>query len=61
MLELAKKIKLLINSKSLLLKGKITLGSPPRRVPSIQKLVKIANFTNLDFGLRKTIEWYLKK
>jgi UDP-glucose 4-epimerase len=61
MLELAKKIKLLINSKSLLLNGKITLGSPPRRVPSIQKLVKIANFTNLDFGLRKTIEWYLKK
>ena len=62
--DLAKKIKFKLNSRTKLKKGKVTLGSPPRRVPSMRKTIKCLNkrprFINIETGLQKTINWYLK-
>lgn len=36
-------------------------GAVPRRCPSIKKLIKLTGFSpnlNLDYGLKKTFEWY---
>lgn len=61
---LAKLIKNLMNSKSKLLKDKITAGSPHRRIPNINKLKNLGfdkKLTNLKIGLIDTISWYEKK
>ena len=39
------------------------MGSPPRRIPYMKKTlnqIKLISFTNLNKGLRKTIDWYSK-
>ena len=62
-IDLAKKIKKLVFKKSSLIKGKITSGSPTRRVPCMKKTIqetKISNFTNIDLGLSTTVNWYIK-
>ena len=63
MINLAKKIRNLVLSNSKLKKGKITEGSPPRRVPDMKRTLgeigKI-KFTNLDQGLKITYNWYKK-
>ena len=61
---LAKLIKKLMNSKSKLLKAKVTAGSPHRRIPNINKLKNLGfnrKLTNLEIGLIETIRWYEKK
>lgn len=61
--DLAKKIKFFLNSKCELKRGQITMGSPPRRIPYMKKTlnqIKLISFTNLNKGLRKTIDWYSK-
>ena len=63
-IDLAKKIKKIIYKKSKLIRGRITIGSPKRRVPDMSKTIKktkLKKFTNLDNGLNKTIRWYLDK
>ena len=60
---LANKIKRIIKSESILVRGPITKGSPIRRVPDMIKTnmkTKINYFTKLDKGLETTIKWYLK-
>lgn len=62
--DLAKKIQFYLNKKNLISKGKITEGSPTRRVPNMKKTnskINFKNFTNLDNGLLKTINWYLNE
>ena len=61
MINLAKKIREIIYENSNLKKGKVTLGSPIRRVPNMNKTIKktsIKNFILLKEGLRKTVNWY---
>ena len=44
-----------------LLKGKVTLGSPTRRIPSLKKIKKISGkYPKITFkqALMKTFEWY---
>lgn len=63
-IDLAKKIKKKIYKKSKLIRGRVTIGSPKRRVPDMTKTTKetkLVNFTNLENGLNKTIRWYLDK
>ncbi len=63
MLNLAKKIKKIVSSKSSINKGPVTLGSPRRRVPDMrktEKAIRYKKYINLNNGLNKTIEWYLK-
>jgi UDP-glucose 4-epimerase len=63
MLDLAQVIKKLVNKKSKIIRGPITKGSPKRRSPDMKKTVKYSkfkNFTSLNTGLIKTINWYLK-
>ena len=63
-IELAKKIKKLVFKDSNLLKGSITLGSPKRRVPDMKKTIKkmkSRQFIDIDQGLFKTVNWYLRK
>ena len=60
-INLAKKIKAIVNKKCVLIKSKITPGSPKRRVPNMRKTInktKIKNFTNLNNGLIQTFKWY---
>ncbi len=62
MFNLAKKIKIILGSQTILSKDKkVTKGSPKRRVPSLKKYTKIygkLKITKLEDGLNKTIEWY---
>ena len=61
--DLAKIIKKKLNSRAKLLKGPVTSGSPPRRVPNMRKTLKKSkhrNFVNLNQGLKNTINWYIK-
>lgn len=63
-LDLAKKLKHQLSSKSTLIHGPITAGSPSRRVPDMrrtQRAIKKYQYTNLNMGLQKTIDWYLKE
>ena len=63
MINLAKKIKKILHSKSLLRKGNITTGSPRRRVPDMSRTIstiKMKKFINLNNGLHKTIDWYFR-
>ncbi|MDC3162414.1 NAD(P)-dependent oxidoreductase [Candidatus Pelagibacter sp.] len=58
---LGKKISILLKSKKKIIKRKDTLGSPYRRVPNMKKTLSYINyksFTDLDSGLKKTINWY---
>ena len=62
--KLAKKLKSLIFKNSKIKKGKITLGSPERRVPDMKKTLKsipYKKFINLNEGLMRTYEWYSQK
>ena len=64
MINLAKKIKKISHSKSLLIKGNITAGSPRRRVPDMSRTltkIKMKKFINLNNGLYKTIDWYFQE
>ena len=61
--DLAKIKKKKLNSRAKLLKGPVTSGSPPRRVPNMRKTLKKSkhrNFVNLNQGLKNTINWYIK-
>ncbi len=63
-INLAKKIKKELFEKSKLILGPVTAGSPYRRVPDMkktQKAIKKYKYTNLNNGLIKTIDWYLKE
>ena len=63
MLNLGNKIKKIYNSNKKIFFGKVTPGSTPNRVPNIKKLSGILNkykFTDLNNGLKKTIDWYEK-
>ena len=63
MFNLAIKLKNLIYVKSKIKKGKVTLGSPSRRIPDMNntlKVTKVKKFTSLNDGLKKTVNWYLK-
>ena len=63
MINLAKKIKKILHSKSLLKKGNITKGSPRRRVPDMSRTIsaiKMKKFINLNDGLHKTVDWYFQ-
>ena len=49
-----------MNSKTKLIKGPVTTGSPKRRYPSISKnmnFVKSDKFTKIDQGIIKTLKW----
>ena len=57
------KIKSFLNIKTKLKKGKVTKGSPTRRVPDIKKtlkLTKLKKLVKLKEGIEKTIEWFNK-
>ena len=58
---LAGKIRDIEDMSCKLIPGSTTQGSPERRCPNIKKLeTKLGSqeFTNLDDGLKKTVEWY---
>lgn len=60
--DLAKLIKNLLNSKKKLYYGKITPGSPMRRIPSLKKTFnerRKYKELSLEAGLKRTISWYL--
>lgn len=63
-LELAEKIKALINSKSKIIFKKIPQDDPMRRCPDISLAKKILTWepkVNLEEGLKETIEYFKKK
>ena len=48
----------------MLKKGEITAGSPFRRVPDMKKnikITKIKKMVSLKNGIKKTIDWVVKK
>ena len=63
MYNLANKINVIMNNKAKIKKNiKITIGSPHRRVPSLskfQRMVGKIDFTSLNDGLKKTVNWYI--
>jgi nucleoside-diphosphate-sugar epimerase len=62
-IDLAKKIRVILKSNKKIIPKKNTIGSPGRRVPDTTKIMKITNlkkFTNIDQGLKKTLNWYEK-
>jgi len=64
MIDLAKKIRLFFSHIVNLENGKITTGSPHRRIPDMKKtlkFVKIKKFINLNEGLLNTYNWYRNK
>ena len=64
MFNLAKKIKKIMKSKTKLISGPVTKGSPSRRYPSISKnlkFVKLDKFTKIDQGIIKTLKWVQEK
>ena len=61
MMDIAKKIKLILNISSKLKRGKITKGSPSRRVPDMSKTLKKIQrkkFIKLNEALKLTLSWY---
>ena len=59
--DLAKKFILYVKNNSRIFKGQNTPGSPKKRRPDMEKTLKLFknfNFTNLDKGLQKTLDWY---
>ena len=61
MIDVAKKIKLFLNIKSKLKRGKVTKGSPSRRVPDMSKTlkkIKRIKFISFNEGLELTLNWY---
>ena len=61
MIDVAKKIKLLIGKSLKLKKGRVTEGSPIRRIPNMSKTLKKIrkkNFVSFDEGLQRTLNWY---
>ena len=61
--KLAILIKKLLGSKKRIIDGPNTKGSPKRRVPNVNKTLKLINkmnFTPLKLGIKKTIIWYEK-
>lgn len=62
--KLLQKIKKKLKSNKKLLWIKDNHSSPKKRIPSITKVLKITKYkqkNSLDIGLKKTIDWYLKK
>ena len=62
--ELARIIKNILKSNVMLKKGEITAGSPFRRVPDMKKnikITKIKKMVSLKNGIKKTIDWVVKK
>jgi nucleoside-diphosphate-sugar epimerase len=62
--ELARLIKNILKSNVVLKKGEVTPGSPSRRVPDMKKnikITKIKKLTSLKNGIKKTIDWVVKK
>ena len=60
---LAKMIKRISENNKKLLKGKVTLGSPTRRIPSLKKIKNISGkYPKITFkqALMRTFEWYKK-
>lgn len=60
-IDLAKKIKKILNSNKGIILKENTQGSPSRRLPNISKIQKISkfkNFTKLQDGLKRTLKWY---
>jgi len=61
MMDIAKKIKLILNISLKLKRGKITKGSPSRRVPDMSKTLKKIQrkkFIKLNEALKLTLSWY---
>ena len=61
MMDIANKIKLILNINLKLKRGKITKGSPSRRVPDMSKTLKKIQrkkFIKLNEALKLTISWY---
>ena len=61
MMDIAKKIKLILNINLKLKRGKITKGSPSRRVPDMSKTLKKIQrkkFIKLNEALKLTLSWY---
>jgi UDP-glucose 4-epimerase len=61
-IQLAKKIKKLLNKNTILIRSKTEIGSPVNRRADMKKIKKIIKFnTNykLDKGLKETYDWYL--
>ncbi len=59
--DLARKIHSYVKNNSKIFKGQNTPGSPKKRRPDMEKTLKLFkkfNFTNLDKGLQKTLDWY---
>ena len=64
MIDVAKKIKLFLNINSRLKRGKVTKGSPPRRIPDMSKTLKKIQrkkFIKFGEGLKLTLDWYKKQ
>lgn len=61
-IDLAYKIKKILNSDKKIITGPVTPGSPKRRVPNLKltkKYFKYSKFINLNEGLKKYISWFL--
>ena len=59
--DLAKLINKFATKQKKITPGNVTLGSPYRRIPSINKISSVVRKykeTKLDQGIKKTIEWY---
>ena len=60
-IELARQLIKLMQSKKNILKQKNSKGSPSRRCPNLNKIkkyIKLNKFSKLEDGLKKTIKWY---
>lgn len=60
-IELAKQLIKLMQSKKNILRQKNSKGSPSRRCPNLNKIkkyIKLNKFSKLEDGLKKTIKWY---
>ena len=61
-LDLAKKIKFILNKKIIIKSIRDKNNSPPKRIPDINKIRKISKYKtlfNLTSGLIKTVNWYV--
>ena len=61
-IDLAYKIKKILNSDKKIIRGPVTPGSPKRRAPNLKltkKYFKYSKFINLNEGLKKYISWFL--
>ena len=64
MIDLAWKLFAITGYKADIAQEKAPKGTAARRCPSTKKLIKLTNFSpdiNLDYGLKKTFEWYKNK